>query len=255
IQADATLLVDGPTAAFLNRLLTDRKLLDGGSATGTGGAGNAAGAANYSITGTVRNARGEALAGKSVQAFDLDLRGAKIYKTAQTVDELTANKGMRPLGSAISLADGAYSISFGDQDLNAAEPGLPDVLVYAVTGNKIIGRSAPSTDSNFNGNVLPGWDVVVAGTTDRGVSEFTALLQLVQERLRISGVVLNELFGSPDITEFLAAEIDQSLKNVQLLITAYQLALVFPNDPQAHALLYGLGRESITLSFSAIAVT
>jgi len=248
IPGNTAVLVDQATADFLNRLLKDRKLLDD--------AGGAAAAKTYTISGKVLNARSEALEGKSVQAFDLDLRGARIYKTAQTLDEITANKGMRPLGSAVSRTDGTYSITFTNQQLNPAEPGLPDVIVYAVKDNKIIGRSALSTDTNFtNGNLLQGWDVVVAGIADRGPSEFTTLLQQVQDRLRISSVAMNELLDSTDQIDFLATEIEQPVNNVQLLITANQLAQVFPNDPNAHSLLYGLGREAVPLSFSAIALT
>jgi hypothetical protein len=242
IPPNDVILVDETTAALINRILKDKNLLDNSS--------------SYTVSGKVLNAFGEVLEGQKLVAFDVDLRGAKIYKTAQTLTEIQANKGMQQLGEAVSQIGGSYSISFTSETFNMAELGLADVIIFAVKDDKITGRSLLSTITDYsNGDLLLNWDVTISGTSDRGISEFAKLFQEVNNMLRISDVPMTDLFDSPDQIAFLASEIQENSDKVKLFIKATELAQSFPNNPEAHALLYALGRQKITLSFSAIALT
>jgi hypothetical protein len=243
LQFNDVLLVDDITAAFLNRVLKEKNLLDE--------------PVMYNVTGRVLNPLGETLATKNVQAFDVDLRGARIYRTAKTLDEIKANDGFQLLGTAVSsTADGSYSISFTRTAFDAAELDLADIIVYTLEDNKITGRSLLSTEADYkDGLSVSGWDVVVAGTADRGKSEFSSLSDMVNRFLAVSNVPVKDLFDSADQVAFLATEGQQDIKKVQVFVDSAQLSQSFPNNPESQQLLYGLGRKNVPLSFSFIALT
>ena len=242
LHFDDTLLVDQPTADLLNRMLKDKGLLTEDK--------------KYSVSGKVLNSAGEGLGGKTVLAYDVDLKGARIYKTAKTIDELKSSGGMELLGKAVSQPDGSYSISFSADQFSHAEKGLADVVVYAVKGKRIIGLSMIARDADYvNGLSIENLDVVLSNSTERGISEFTLLLEQVNAFLGISSVKMQDIYDSPDQVFFLASEIKQDLNRIQLLVQAAQMAGSFPGDQFAHELLYGLGRERILLSFDSIAVS
>jgi len=241
IAADGNVLVDDATAAALNKLLHDRQLLTDNK--------------TYTITGRVLNDQQEPLGRKTLAAFDVDLRGARVYKTSKTIDEITKQGGFQPLGNAVSAPDGSYSISFDDAQYNTAELGLADVVVYATVNNAIVGRSLLSTDGDYNDLSLAGWDVIITATADRGISEFIRLQTKINGLLQISGVLLTDLFTSDDQVAFMATETKSNISRVRLFVAAARLAQSLSNTPRGHEFLYGLGRKKITLSFSAIGLT
>ncbi len=242
LHFDDTLLVDQTTADLLNRMLKDKGLLTEDK--------------KYSVSGKVLNSAGEGLGGKPVLAYDVDLKGARIYKTAKTTDELKSSGGMELLGKAVSQPDGSYTITFSADQFSHAEQGLADVVVYVVKGRRIIGLSNITTDADYvDGLSIENLNVVLSGSTERGISEFTLLLKQVNAFLGISNVKMQDIYDSPDQVSFLASEIKQDRNKIQLLVQAAQMAGSFPGDQFAHELLYGLGRESILLSFDSIAIS
>jgi Tc toxin complex TcA C-terminal TcB-binding domain/Neuraminidase-like domain/PA14 domain/Salmonella virulence plasmid 28.1kDa A protein len=261
------ILVDQPTADIINKLLQQKGQLDPTNPNPTnpnptnpnpgGGANGGTIPATYSVSGTVFNSLGEGLASITVFAFDVDLRGARVYRTAKTLEELKANGGMQPLGTAITGANGNYSISFTSDQFSAAELGLADVVVYAVQNEVLIlAMSRLTTDADYvGGTTITNLNITIANSTTRGISEYTLLLAAANNFLKISGLQLSDIFGSSDQQIFLASEIQANPQNVQLLVQAAQLAQPDANYPAAQSLLYGLGREKIPLTNDSIATT
>lgn len=251
IQVSIAALVDAATAAIINQLLKSKGLLDA--------------VTSYSVSGTVFNGLNEGLPAKTVMAYDVDLKGARIYRTAKTVNDLTASGGMQPLGSTTTAADGTYTINFTSDQYAAAELGLADVVVYAVLSQItaaglnqgiILGMSRLTTDADYSGGTtVTGLNITLASATDRGVSEYARLSQAVNNFLKISGVLISNIFDSTDQQQFLAKEIQEDPALVTLFVQAAQLAVPYANFPLAPSLLYGMGRENITLTTVAIATT
>jgi hypothetical protein len=237
--------------------------------------------ANYKVSGVVLNKNKEPIAGILVMAFDVDLKGARIYKTVSDISSLDGN-GFEVLGSATTDGQGHYEVTFNTSQFSKAEGRqtagkTADVIVYAVQDQStIIGRSLLSNNKNYSTNKndvnvleVTNWNVIIEIDGPRGVSEYIRIMQPVKDLLEKSNVQLYELYDSSDQVEFLANETAQDVGKVTLLVQADKLI----NDAETsapqnnntnvgkgnsdnralyHELLYGIGRQSVGLEWDAI---
>src|SRR5450755_4450911 len=122
----------------------------------------------YKVSGQVFNSNREPIASQEVMAFDVDLRGAAIYNTATTIQEIQANKGFEQLGKTKTTTDGYYEVIFGKKDFEINEIGLADVIVFAVDEQKIVARSILATTQNYtNGVEIQGLDITLSDSIKR----------------------------------------------------------------------------------------
>lgn len=236
---DQTGELDQPTADRLNQLLNDKNQL------------------SYRVSGRVLNQKGEPLMKQIVQVYDVDLRGAGRYRTAQTVAELQQG-GFQELGKAITNPDGVYSVSFNYQQFNASEKGLADVVAFALTDDRIriTGRSRLSTNGDYaNGLDLEQWDITLPQTKKRSLSEFNRIEEDVAPLLRSSQLQWHELEATGDQLLFLADETEHNIRRLAVMVQSAKLAREQEWPDPAHELLFGLGRQNIALDWTALAAT
>lgn len=172
----------------------------------------------YKVSGKVFNSLGEPIAGQSVAAYDVDLRGAAIYRTVESPKALADNGGCEPLGGTTSNNDGYFEITFVNTDSAYSELALADVVVFATSQDAIIGRSALSIKTSYNGGVeLKDWNVILANADHRGTTEYSMIMAIVQPLLESSQLTLDQLFNSLDQIQFLANETEQDFKKFNCL--------------------------------------
>src|SRR5438046_1417515 len=75
----------------------------------------------FTVTGTGRLSDGSAKKRQLLLAFDIDLRGAAVYRTVKTLPEIEKHGGFEFLGEAVSDAQGNYRITFYDWQYRRAE--------------------------------------------------------------------------------------------------------------------------------------
>lgn len=255
----ASVLVDGPTASLLNKLLTENGLLISTGAIDP--------ATNYTVSGKVVNQFGEGIGNKPVMAYDVDLKGARIYKTAKTIADVSTNGGMQLLGNTVSGTDGSYSIAFTYAQFSNLEIGLADVVCYATSTAAdgtitIAGLSAMTKDSDYiNGLSVINLDIQLTATTERGISEYGRLTAVILPFVQGNQLQLFQLSGSDDQVNFLASETRQDQNHTSLLVQADQLrqdmiasviSITVSPDTSLTELFYGIGRQNITLAWASL---
>lgn len=152
------------------------------------------------------------------------------------------------LGSGTTNKHGFYEISFDDTKFISAEIGLADVIVYAVEESRITGRSSLSRNKDYvNGIELKDWNVLLETSDQRGVAEYTRIMQLISDLLKLSKLDLYQLAASDDQITFLANETEQEPARINLLVQADKLHSEFPNEDLSNELLYGIARQNILL--------
>ncbi|MFL9482877.1 hypothetical protein ACI6Q2_08870 [Chitinophagaceae bacterium LWZ2-11] len=227
----------------------------------SGSSNNGNSDSKYKVSGFVTNKNGEFLKNQTVIAYDIDLKGVRIYKIAQTIDELNANNGLQLLGSTITGEDGGYSISFSANQFNDAEMGPADVVCYVAQSNAdgrivITGRSAMTKDSDYiDGLSVENWNIVLDDVAIKGESEYSKLVRIVDPFMQASGLNLYEIADSPDQIEFLANELKQDPVKISLLVNAATLNKEMQRDISSRELFYGLGKQSVKLDWLTISET
>jgi hypothetical protein len=223
---------------------------------------------SYTVSGFVFNKEGEPLEKQKVSAFDIDLKGARIYSSVKTFQEITANGGFEKLGETETNADGYYEIKFDAASFAQAEKGLADVIAFAITGEIINGRSVLSTDKDYNKNLgIERLNIIVEETSARGKTEYTRLLEVVEPYLHQNNMFLSDLHGSDEQITFLARECEINDAFAFLLVQAAQLSrevqleeslrvawLHLGNENIFREFLYGVARNGITLSWPALEI-
>ena len=212
----------------------------------------------YSVSGRVLNQFGEGIGSKTVMAYDVDLNGARIYKTAEKVDELNTNGGMQFLGGTTSNADGFYSITFTQDQFSTAEVGLADVVSYVTQPDPdgimmITGRSAMTKDSDYkNGLSVENLDIVINDSVIRGLSEYDKIISVVNPFMEANQLTLFQIADSPDQIVFLSTELQQDLNTISILVNASSLNNDMLGNERWQEFIYGLGRQSVKLDWSTI---
>jgi hypothetical protein len=265
VRVDESILVDAATAAAIGEALekggftaADRSFTVSGAVRAQDAPVNSLqnGSVNQPQEGSVKKQQ-------RLLAFDLDLRGVTVYRTAKTLADIEKNGGFEFLGQTTSDNRGSYSLTFYDWQYRRAERKKADVVVYAVAedkaGGRIIGvsRLINSEDYSDDGFVR-NLDVVVTLTNTR--TEYEILMEALNGFLKESETTLREIAASPEQLVFTASELD--VKRERLTIAAGAELLVQTKDqstplktgqPRAqtlsHELLYGIGRQDIELDW------
>lgn len=270
--------VDLPTMVVINKSVTQFDFANITVPDGFNDYINDNGSSNtsFKVNGHVVNSRNEMIPGQLVLAFDIDLKGSRLYRTAKTFSEFASNGGVQYLNSDISDSNGFYEIDFNLSSFQQNElspTDTADVVVLAFQSplgsnqefpddnNPIVGRSALSIRSDYTKNELTDWDVLIETDSIRGETEYSRLTRIVIPFVTANQMDIKDAKGWPDQLKFLAAETGQDLFNVTQLVDAFALYFdaIFGGQGNvstdvniAVELLYGIGRQSITLSWVAL---
>ncbi|MFC2146443.1 hypothetical protein ACFLRT_03680 [Acidobacteriota bacterium] len=196
---------------------------------------------------------GEAVPNQKLYAFDVDLRGAAIYRTVQKLDELKEHGGFELLDKLTSDRKGAYKFTFTYEQYKTAERKYADVIVFAQVDNEIIGRSrlVKSTEFTDSGEVRD-LDVIIAREIG-DKTEYELLMAKLNPFLEESGVALADLASSPDQVSFTAQELDEKAEKIQVAVLAKSLcAEDNGREILLHELFYGIGRQDIYLGWPSL---
>lgn len=252
--------LDKPTAAQINQLLAP--IPDGQT---------------YTVSGYVLNSQQEKIPGQFLMAYDIDLKGARLYRTAKTLSLFNSNGGVQLLGTAVSDATGFYEIKFNSSAFQQNEfsaTDTADVIALAFQSNPgqnqrlpddnnpIVGRSALSVRSNYTGTSLLNWNVLLQDSTIRGASEFAQLMGVLNPFLQMNQVGLADIADSGDQISFLSTETSQVLSACFLAAQAGKLEQDCSSANQSKKasftddelnilveLFYGIGRQNISLTW------
>src|SRR6185503_16981339 len=169
------------------------------------------------VRGQVRHSDGTILAGKTVRAFDKDLR----------TEEL--------LGEQTTDSQGRYEIQYGAEQFSRDEKKSADLIVRAYDD---AGLEIASSPILFNAAAEATIDLVVDSETFRGPSEYERLVQdltpLLQE---LSFTDLTD----DDIT-FLSGETAQRRERIAYLVSPHRLAQTTGLSPEV---FYALFRKDL----------
>jgi len=274
-------VVDNPTAKKLNEMLREFNGLEMDKPEGypfevsdvIGDNTNNEVEGKYKVSGFVFDTNNKIVDHQPVLAFDIDLLGSGIYKKAVTITELTAKGGVQALGKpGITDGNGFYNIEFIDADFKTDESETDptaDVLVLAVDGDTILGKSQLSKRKDYLENELQNWNVTFSNEiSKRGSSEFQVVSTVILRflTLQISNIEAWQMQSNADMIEFLSGEISIAQEKVTAYINADFLlhdamsgvneAPKFAADAQkARELLYGLVKPTAISNWAAISKT
>lgn len=236
VPVDESVVVNGATARAIGGELEERGLLEASRA--------------FTVTGTVRLRNREVKKRQQLMAFDLDLRGVAVYRTVKKVADLKKNGGFEYLGQTVSGSKGEYQLTFYDWQYRLAERKKADVVVYAVEGEDVIGRSRLVNAGDYSDEgLLRGLDVYITRRDTR--TEYEILMGLLNAFMKESDTTLGAIVASRDQLIFTAGELDINLWRLHIAASAELLAQE-KRKRLSHELLYGIGRQNIRLSWAAL---
>ena len=210
----------------------------------------------YQVSGYVYSVLNQPLANIGVIAMNVNLLGAAMYDTADSLTDLTNNGGFDQIGHTITDATGFYSIGFDAKQYRPTASGLAEVVVYATEEDTIIGRSALASKSNYNNNrQIENLDITLTEVSIRAVSEYAALVKAITPILENSKLRLFQIAGSVKQLQFLATQTGQTLTKITLLAQADAIRHTQTSFKLNEELLYAVGRQSNnTLDLGSLAL-
>lgn len=208
-------------------------------------------ACRFKISGTVAHPDGRPAKRQRLLAADIDLRGAAVYRTALTLGALQIGAGAEILDEFLSDNTGHYACTFDCSRYGTAERKKADVVVFALDGEEIVGRSrlVNSEDYSDKGEVRR-LDVQIDRILEQ-VTEYERVMRGLNALLAESRVSLADMARSRDQTAFAAGELDLEPGILQAAAAAEMLRA---GDAArlSHELLYGLGRQQVRLNWPAL---
>jgi hypothetical protein len=236
VPVDESTLVDDATSLAIATALKERGLT--------------AASRSFTVTGTVRLYNGSVKKRQELIAFDLDLRGVSVYRMIQSLAEIEKNGGFEFLGEAVSDNLGNYRITFYDWQYGQAERKKADVVVYALEEEEIIGHSRMVNSEDYSDKgLVRDLDVIITEEDKR--TEYEVLMNELNAFLKEGKTSLSEIATSRDQLVFTAGELDVDLLRINIAASAELLAKEEEKE-LSHELLYGIGRQSIRLSWPAL---
>lgn len=220
----------------------------------TGSNGSNGDGREYKVTGKVTG--NKAVEDINIVAFDVDLRGAAIFDTAQSLNELEKSEGFELLGKTTTNQFGKYEIPFKTQSFIKSEKGKADVIVYAAREGRIIGRSSLAHLKDYNEKLIENWDIPLDGGT-RSFSEY----EIIQKETKplLQGLSWKQIAFSSKTIKFLADESEIDFTKITLFVKAGELAeeINFFDRVVAAELIYGMIRDMkpFSISWNRIAST
>ncbi len=209
----------------------------------------------FTVSGTVFDVSGNPVKNQPLIALDIDLKGAAVYRTANSLAEITKNGGFEYLGEVSSNTTGYYSVRFSLDQFLKAERKRADIVVYAVDGDAIIGRTNRINAEMYAGtNEVRFVDVYLVNRDTR--TEYEIIMQKLVPFLEESGVAL-EALTIKDQVAFTAQELDIKEEYINIAVQARILTIQFgqlgKTDPEKiHELLYGIGRRGTSLQLPVL---
>jgi hypothetical protein len=235
VPVDKSTLVDEATALAIAEALKKRGLT--------------VASRSFTVTGTVRLPNGLVKKRQKLLAFDLDLRGVAVYRDIKNIAEIRKSGGFEFLGQTVSDNLGNYRITFYDWQYGQAERKKADVVVYAIEGAEIIGRSRMVNSEDYSDKgLVRDLDVFIEQEDKR--TEYEVLMSKLNAFLEESKTSLAEIAKSRDQLVFTAGELDVDLSRITIAASAELLAKA-EQQQLSHELLYGIGRQGISLSWTA----
>ena len=234
IQPDPAVVLNAITAAAIEKELVERGIVDQADV--------------FTASGKVVDRSGKLAGTTSLLAYDVDLKGAAVYRKIKTTDEIKRNGGFEPLSEIVTDTVGNFSFTFHRDQFKNAERKKADIVVYAVNKNEVIGRSrlVNTEDYSAQGEVR-GLNVLIYQIDNR--TEYEKLMIPLTRFLEESKVALIDLANSSEQKSFCASELDVEVNNVSIATDATKLNA--DNKLQlSHELLYGLGRQGYQLRLS-----
>lgn len=196
ITFDEKLLVDEPTAAVMNKLLTERGLLKPAPPVVEVNR-------DFIVKGTITTTNGDSVRDLMVLAFDQDLRSRQ------------------QLGTTRTNAKGEYSISYSASQFSRAEKDSADLVVEIRSAQ---GETLFVTDTLFNAPAIAEIDITLDGST--GLSEFERITSEIKRLIdadNLSLLALEENDQFKDVT-FISGETGIDKEKVAHFIIAHKLA-------------------------------
>ena len=235
VSVDDSVLVDETTASAFTLSLQQRGLMTASR--------------SFAVSGAVRLLNGDIKKRQRLLAFDLDLRGVVAYRDIKSLAEIEKSDAFEFLGEADSNGLGSYRIEFYDWQYRRAERKKADVVVYAVDGEDVIGRSRMvNAEAYSESGLVRDLDVVILQRDE--ATEYDALMAALNAFLRENETSLADIATSRDQLVFTANELDVDLSRI--CIAAVAESLIKECEPLSHELLYGIGRQGIRLSWVAL---
>jgi hypothetical protein len=242
VPVDENVLVDPATTSAMYEAL--------------GKKGMTAASRSFTVTGTVRLEDGSVKARQRLLALDMDLRGVAVYRTVKTLDEIRKQGGSEFLGATVSDSRGAYSVTFYDWQYRRADRNKADVVVFAIEptpggeGMRIVGRSRLVSAGDYSDQgLVQGLGVTVVETDKR--TEYDAVMSALKPFLDESEVRLRELAASMEQRAFTASELEIDPARIDAAAAAELLRTV-RQGKLSHELLYGLGRQGVSLDWAVL---
>ncbi len=206
---------------------------------------------SFSVTGTVRLRSGEVKKRQRLFAFDLDLRGVADYRTVKSLAEIRKNSGFEFLGEAVSDSRGNYLITFYAWQYRQAERKKADVVVYAIEGKDVVGRSRMINSEDYSEKgMVRKLDVIITKEDKR--TEYKELMRALNAFLKQSETSFVEIANTRDQLVFTAGELNIELARLFIAASAELLVNQDADRQISHELLYGIGRQNIRLSWPAL---
>jgi hypothetical protein len=240
LEYDSSRLIDDITAQTINQELENYDLLGE--------------VITFTVSGNTLTDTGEAVHSQSLKLYDVDLKGAAVYRTVLKISDVTANGGFEDLGTLSSDLRGGYTFTFTQDMFSKRERKYADLIVFAVAGNDIIGRSRlVNSDEYSRLGGIHNLDVII----EREVvtqAEYQALTATLNPFLDENNVKLESLTSSPDQIDLITRELDHD----PIKIEAASKAELLYKDAVGHGetlpqeLFYGLGRQSIQLDWPSL---
>ncbi|MCP4401896.1 MAG: hypothetical protein GY801_31925, partial [bacterium] len=205
----------------------------------------------FTVSGKTLRSTGETASRQKLYAFDVDLRGAAIYRTVEKLTELKEHGGFEPLAELSSDRKGRYKFTFTSDLYQEAERKYADVIVFAVEGDEISGRSrlVKSIEYSDSGEIRNLDVIIMREVGDK--TEYELLMTKLNQFLTESKVTLAEMASSPDQITFTAQELDEAPQKIQVAVRAETLRSG-SKARLSHELFYGLGRQQIHLSWPSL---
>ena len=207
---------------------------------------------SFLVSGTVYGGSGAVIKQQHLIAFDVDLKGAAIYRQVGTLQDILKNVGFEYLGETVSDAKGLYIVKFYGFQYARAERKKADVVVFAIEDDNIItGRSRMVNSEDYsNKGEVRNLNVII--TKSGGKTEYEILMGDLNPFLKESKVKLIDLAKSNDQVLFCAGELDEDATKIQIAVDAEVLLSGDKRRKLSHELLYGIGREKIQLDWAVL---
>lgn len=211
----------------------------------------------YAVNGYVYSVLNQPVAGLRIVAMNVNLQGAGIYDTAESLTDLDSNGGFDTLGHTNTDATGYYSVGFDAKQYRPTASGLAEVVVFVTNEDIIVGRSVLASKSDYNSNrEIQNWDITLTDTSIRATSEYTTLVKAISPLLENSKLRLFQVAGSARQLQFLATQTGQSLPLITLLAQADKIKHDNTGARLNDELLYAVGRQSNNdLDLGSLALT